>query len=462
MLQWFFNRRRQARRQSLTDRASEIAALESDNSGRLESRVLLAASTTPAEVDDATDSDQDKDSESESKTPSNGIQASLSAQGTTNATSHSMGIMVALDSGFQPVYENAGIALGGSESPPSTSVPLTSGSIVDQADALDNFWGTSDLVDQALTDSFAPTMPSVVDQLPDYSTSKTALASTAPQPAAHEPSVIAELEIEIPGNQTTDSVQQPFTPSQLFREEARTHLNVLANGLRNHTGNVDTAEPSPRPHRHVIHRTLNPLITPPGSQDWFVLATFPQGIRQGSLNSVAESGLRNTSTEQASDRSSIVALVSNWLESTRQKAEFFRRSQKDNRAATGGQTNDLENIDRPYADFPQIPTREETSDQLRHLWTGAESRVAEVCDQPLLSDSPPEPPEMLDALERLQYQRNPRGPPDNESHRSSELQRLYGRSSQLEQLRHQIAPRGPSLDRITSVDHPVQIPHEAE
>ncbi|MCR9198537.1 MAG: hypothetical protein NXI04_07840 [Planctomycetaceae bacterium] len=114
-----------------------------------------------------------------------------------------------------------------------------------------------------------------------------------------------------------------------------------------------------------------------------------------------------------------------------------------------------------WAESRRSSQRDDSTPQRRHLWAGRESHLTQSREQRLPSDSPPEPPETDSAIHWFQVLCHPRGPPDSESH-SSTNQSLCGRSSVLQRLRHRIAPRGPSLARLTYCDRAIQIPHEAE
>ncbi|MEZ6059021.1 MAG: LEPR-XLL domain-containing protein [Planctomycetaceae bacterium] len=63
----------------------------------------------------------------------------------------------------------------------------------------------------------------------------------------------------------------------------------------------------------------------------------------------------------------------------------------------------------------------------------------------LLSDQPPEPPEISGIWQQLKFDCNPRGPPVSDSLSGSEFGRTDAMSGQLRRLRHSIAPRGPSV-----------------
>lgn len=67
------------------------------------------------------------------------------------------------------------------------------------------------------------------------------------------------------------------------------------------------------------------------------------------------------------------------------------------------------------------------------------------CVVTILSDRPPEPPEIGGIWQRLRFDCNPRGPPVSDQLPGSEFTRQGANAMQLQQLRYSIAPRGPSV-----------------
>lgn len=74
-----------------------------------------------------------------------------------------------------------------------------------------------------------------------------------------------------------------------------------------------------------------------------------------------------------------------------------------------------------------------------------ERRVESHFSYALLSQEPPEQPELTGILQRLACAHNPRGPPVSDVISASGESRAHADSGQLRQLRYVIAPRGPSV-----------------
>ena len=98
-----------------------------------------------------------------------------------------------------------------------------------------------------------------------------------------------------------------------------------------------------------------------------------------------------------------------------------------------------------YAQEAQSGEKSDQDDRSGHAGLRTDPAGRDLYAKDDRSDNPPDPPAQFGILRQLRYQSAPRGPPHSERLPASEFTRLTGNAAQLVQLRHCIAPRGPSV-----------------
>jgi len=126
--------------------------------------------------------------------------------------------------------------------------------------------------------------------------------------------------------------------------------------------------------------------------------------------------------------------VSTWLQ-----AQLLKDSRRE--AVERGSAEESPNV---CVDNTATEALERSGQREQHAFSRLEILTSDGLAILLLSDNPPEPPEIAGIWQQLKFDCNPRGPPVSDSHSASEFTQLTARIKQRQQLRYSITPRGPS------------------
>lgn len=428
--------------------------LETGRHGQLESRILLTAGgLLPPAVDadlsasaavssgseagvDASDTMTAADIQDSNAAPSANVAPAVNTFGAAGFVSSGTGRL----DGLTTVSAAEGTAerfpKDERQNLPPAVTPGDKTTAADQA----AFWADSAQIDLLLSDQ---TIPQV------------AVSATAPQD---------QSDSSPRGTTNSAALQSPRSAD----EQHVSHDRPMASTIERHVI-VQNGTANPRVGRVVrnaFHRPLRPIISWANPRSLLPLLedaalSSPQTEADGQATRQPDaSNLESHVPRRLRKNSRRAAKLIGWLPATRVPLAWKLRDVRWPDELSAGLSDEGPNAG-DWADSPQNRQRDDTTIPRRHLWAGRGTHPTEISEQPLLSDVPPEPPETDSEINWFHTLCHPRGPPDNELH-SSPNQRRCGHSFVLLQLRHRIAPRGPSLAHFTDCERAIQIPHEAE